>query len=826
MKKYNISGMSCAVCSARVQKAVSNVDGVEACSVNLLTNSMTVEGSASDKAIISAVKKAGYGASLEGGTNKGEPQEDDAVTSFVKRIIWSAAFLLVLMYFAMGHNMAGLPLPGFFEGNPIAIALVQMLCAAVVMVINQKFFISGVKGLVNKAPNMDTLVSLGSGVSFIYSVIVVFSMSREILAGDIAGAKMLLHELYFESAAMILVLICVGKLLEARAKGKTTSALKGLMSLKVTTANVIRDGEEKTLPIEEVKPGDIFTVRPGESIPVDGIIVKGNTTVNESALTGESIPVDKTEGDNVFGATVNGMGYIECQAQRVGEDTALAKIIKMVSDAASSKAPIARLADKVSGIFVPIVISIAVITTVVWLIVQGEIGYALERGISVLVISCPCALGLATPVAIMVGNGVGAKNGILFKNATALELIGKVDIAVFDKTGTITKGEPQVTDVITLSDLDEDVVISMAYSVEYYSEHPLARAIVNYAQSKNTRLLLTESFEALAGSGVRAVVEGKNVICGSVKFMQTAIIMNENDLQACEDLSKQGKTPILFAVDGKLCGIIAVADDVKPEAREAVERLNAMGIDVVMLTGDSKSTAEAIAKKVGINEVYSGVMPDEKAKTVSKLKARGRVAMIGDGINDAPALTVADVGIAIGAGTDIAIDAAEVVLMKSSVTSVASAVSLGRAVLTNIKQNLFWAFFYNLVGIPLAAGVFISLLGWRMSPMLGALAMSLSSFCVVTNALRLNFADITKKHGKGIARKSKCVSDSITVKVDGMMCEHCEARVKNALLAIKGVSGAVADHKSGEVIINCTKPISQSEIFKVIKKAGYKALRP
>lgn len=829
MRQFDVTGMSCAACSARVEKAVSKVEGVSKCSVNLLTNSMSVEGNADDGAIILAVQNAGYGASSKDKNTskmqKKDPQKDNTSKNIAKRILLSVVFLVMLMYFAMGHNMLGLPLPKFFQNNPIAIALVQMLCAGIVMVINGKFFVSGTKGLINFAPNMDTLVSLGSGISFIYSVYVLFLMSSYVVQGDILQADELLHELYFESAAMILVFISIGKLLEARAKNKTTDAIKSLMKLSPQSANLLVNGKEITVSADEVKKGDIFIVRPGESIPVDGVIIYGDTSVNESALTGESIPVDKAVGDSVSAATINGMGYIECEALRVGEDTSFSNIIKMVSDAAATKAPIVKIADKVSGVFVPIVMSIALVTAIVWLIVCKDIGYALERGISVLVISCPCALGLATPVAIMVGNGVGARHGILFKNATALEIAGKCNVIAFDKTGTITNGTPEVTDVLPCNGKDKNELLSLAYSVEVKSEHLLAKAVTNYARSINTEVFDVEDFKVLTGNGVRAVNNGKILYGGSLKFMNTVVDIDDEIYQMCDNLSQKGKTPLLFAYDGKLYGIIAVADKIKSDAEIAIEQLKNLGIRTVMITGDNINTANAIASQAGIDEVYAEVLPEEKAQVIQKLKASAKVAMVGDGINDAPALTIADIGIAIGTGTDVAIDAAEIVLMKNSLNDVPGAIRLSKAVLRNIKQNLFWAFFYNAIGIPLAAGVWINLFGLQMSPMFGSLAMSLSSFCVVSNALRLNLFNIhnaskfTKKNnGKSFTvRESK----TATVSVSGMMCEHCEARVKNALESVDGIISANADHKSATVTVEyCGNP-NVKKIRKEIKKAGY-----
>lgn len=828
MKQFDITGMSCAACSARVEKAVAKVNGVNKCSVNLLTNSMSVEGNVSDEEIIAAVQNAGYGASAKdkgtSKTQKNNNTEYNAAKNIVKRIIISVIFLIVLMYFAMGYNMFGLPLPNFFTNNPIAVALIQMLCAGTVMIINGRFFVSGAKGLSNFAPNMDTLVSLGSGISFAYSVYVIFAMSSCVVQKNISQANELLHELYFESAAMILVFISIGKLLEAKAKNKTTDAIKSLMKLSPKNANLIVNGEEITVSADKVKKGDIFVVRPGESIPVDGTVMKGNTSVDESALTGESIPVDKCAGDTVSAATVNGTGYIECEALRVGEDTSFSQIIKMISDAAATKAPIAKLADKVSGVFVPIVMSIALVTAVVWLIVGKDIGYALERGISVLVISCPCALGLATPVAIMVGNGVGAKNGILFKNATALETAGKCDIIAFDKTGTITSGSPEVTDVLPCNGKNENELLSLAYSVELKSEHLLAKAVTNYARNKNTKAFEVTNFKALAGNGVKAVADETTLYGGSLKFMNTVVDIKDDIRNICEKLAKNGKTPLLFAYDGELYGIIAVADRIKQDAKIAVEQLKNLGIRTVMITGDNANTANAIALQAGIDEVYAEVLPDGKAQVIQKLKANAKVAMVGDGINDAPALTIADIGIAIGTGTDVAIDAAEIVLMKDSPSDVPGAIRLSKAVLRNIKQNLFWAFFYNAIGIPLAAGVWINLFGWQMSPMFGSFAMSLSSFCVVSNALRLNLFNIhnpsafLKKNVKAVPLME---NKTAVISVDGMMCEHCETRVKNTLENIDGISFAKADYKTLTVAIEYCGDFPVKKIRREIKKAGY-----
>lgn len=827
MKQFDITGMSCAACSARVEKAVVKINGVNKCSVNLLTNSMSVDGNVSDEEIIAAVQNAGYGASIKdkgaSKMQKNKYTEDNTAKSIVKKIIVSMIFLIVLMYFAMGYNMFGLPLPNFFTNNPIAVALVQMLCAGAVMIINGRFFVSGTKGLLNFAPNMDTLVSLGSGISFAYSVYVIFAMSFCVVQNNISQASELLHELYFESAAMILVFISIGKLLEAKAKNKTTDAIKSLMKLSPKNATLIVNGEEITVSADKVKKGDIFVVRPGESIPVDGTVIRGDTSVDESALTGESIPVDKCVGDTVCAATVNGTGYIECEALRVGEDTSFSQIIKMINDAAATKAPIAKLADKVSGVFVPIVMSIALATTIVWLIVGKDIGYALERGISVLVISCPCALGLATPVAIMVGNGVGAKNGILFKNATALETAGKCDIIAFDKTGTITSGSPEVTDILPCNGKSENELLSLAYSVELKSEHLLAKAVTNYARNKNIKAFEVTDFKALAGNGVKAVAD-KTIYGGSLKFMNTVVDIKDDIRDICESLAKNGKTPLLFAYDGKLYGIIAVADKIKQDAKNAIKQLKNLGIRTVMITGDNANTANAIALQAGIDEVYAEVLPDGKAQVIQKLKANAKVAMVGDGINDAPALTIADIGIAIGTGTDVAIDTAEIVLMKDSLNDVPGAIRLSKAVLRNIKQNLFWAFFYNAIGIPLAAGVWINLFGWQMSPMFGSFAMSLSSFCVVSNALRLNLFNIHNPSAflkKNVKPVSLTENKTVLISVNGMMCEHCEARVKNALESIDGISSAKADCKASTVTIEYCGDLPVKKIRREIKKAGY-----
>lgn len=749
MEQFKVTGMHCAACSARVEKAVLKVPGVTSCAVSLLTNSMGVEGDADAQTIISAVKQAGYGASVNGDESQGATGadtglEDTDTPVLKKRLIVSIFFLAALMYFSMGHMMWGWPLPKWFEGNHVAMGLLQMILAAIIMIINQHFFINGFKGLINRSPNMDTLVALGSMASFVWSVYVLFEMTGAQAAGDEKAVMNYMMDFYFESAAMILTLITVGKMLEARSKGKTTDALKGLMNLAPKTAVVLIDGEEKTVAVRRVKKGDIFVVRPGENIPVDGCIIEGNSAVNESALTGESIPVDKEVGDMVSAATINQSGYIKCEATRVGEDTILSQIIKMVSDAAATKAPIAKIADKVSGVFVPVVIVLAIITTIVWLIAGKEAGYALARGISVLVISCPCALGLATPVAIMVGNGVGAKNGILFKTAVSLEETGRVNIVALDKTGTITMGEPKVTDMIPTTGYDDKSLLKLAYSLEAKSEHPLAKAVVNEAESRNIKADEVDGFKILPGNGLTAQYNGGTITGGSFKFISKQINVSDEIRQKAEELAKEGKTPLLFAQDNKLCGLIAVADTIKEDSPAAVKDLKDMGIRVVMLTGDNERTAKAIGAQAGVDEVIAGVLPDGKESVIRELMGQGKVAMVGDGINDAPALTKANIGIAIGAGADIAMDAADVVLMKSRLSDVPAAIRLSRFTLRNIHENLFWAFIYNIIGIPLAAGVWIPIFGWTLNPMFGALAMSLSSFCVVTNALRLNFVNIKK----------------------------------------------------------------------------------
>ena len=869
MEQYNVTGMSCAACSARVEKAVSMVPGVTSCSVSLLTNSMGVEGTASSDEIIRAVQDAGYGASLKGASGQQmsasvaeEALEDHETPVLKRRLIASIGFLLVLMYFSMGHMMWGWPLPAWFDGNHVAMGLVQLLLAGIIMVINQKFFISGFKSLWHRAPNMDTLVALGSMASFVWSVYALFAMTRAQVDGDSAAVMNYMMEFYFESAAMILTLITVGKMLEARSKGKTTDALKGLMKLAPKTAVVVRDGQEATVPIEQVRKGDIFVVRPGENIPVDGVILEGNSAVNESALTGESIPVDKNPGDAVSAATVNQSGFIRCEATRVGEDTTLSQIIKMVSDAAATKAPIAKIADRVSGVFVPAVISIAIVTTVIWLLVGRPFGFALARGISVLVISCPCALGLATPVAIMVGNGMGAKNGILFKTAVSLEEAGKIQIVALDKTGTITKGEPQVTDLVPAEGISEKELLTYAYALEKKSEHPLAKAILARAEEQQITTQEVSDFQALPGNGLRAVLNNEVLTGGSMKFISNQVSITPELILEAEKLAGEGKTPLLFTKNGKLIGMIAVADVMKEDSPRAVKELQNMGIRVVMLTGDNERTAKAIGEQAGVDEVIAGVLPDGKESVIRSLKEKGKVAMVGDGINDAPALTRADIGIAIGAGTDVAIDAADVVLMKSQLSDVPAAIRLSRATLRNIHENLFWAFFYNVIGIPLAAGVWIPIFGWTLNPMFGAAAMSLSSFCVVTNALRLN---LFKVHDASKDKKIKqntaelhvtadtenknmtnedadCCSTeihdrkdqenikenkenngmtTITVNVTGMMCGHCEAHVNKAIKEAFGVEDVVSSHEKGTTVIQAPQKLDENKIREVIKEAGY-----
>ncbi len=820
MKKYNVTGMSCAACVSRVEKAVNAVEGVTSCSVSLLTNSMTVEGGAPPEKIITAVTAAGYGASEAGADKKpadngGDALADKTTPLLKKRLFASLGFLLVLMYFSMGHMM-GLPLPSFFEENAAARGLLELLLAGIVMVINQKFFINGFKGALHGAPNMDTLVALGSGASFVYSVYALFSLIDAQTASNTELIHYYSHEFYFESAAMILTLITVGKMLEARSKGKTTDALRSLMELAPKTAVVERDGTETEIPASEVKKGDIFLVRPGQSIPVDGVVIEGHSAVDESALTGESIPADKEAGSSVSAATVNKSGFLRCEATRIGEDTALSQIIRMVSDAAATKAPVAKVADKVAGVFVPAVIIIAVITIIIWLICGETAGFALARGISVLVISCPCALGLATPVAIMVGSGVGAKNGILFKTAVSLENAGKTEIAALDKTGTITKGEPVVTDIIPAENVAENQLLTLAYSMEKRSEHPLAQAVVRKAEEMHITALEVENFTAHAGSGITAEYMGKRLSAGKQGFVE----IPDNAKAMAEKLSDEGKTPLFFAENGRFMGIIAAADEIKPDSKEAIAQLKNMGIRVVMITGDNEKTARAVGAQAGVDEVIAGVLPEGKEAAVRSLSKQGRTAMIGDGINDAPALTRADTGIAIGAGTDVAIDAADIVLMNSRLSDAAAAIRLSRAALRNIKENLFWAFIYNVIGIPLAAGMWIPVFGWTLNPMFGAAAMSLSSFCVVSNALRLNLLDVhNPKRDKKIKAKTKTIQEDTimekTLKIEGMMCGHCEATVKKALEAVDGVETAVVSHEKGTAVVTLTKEI-EADVFKKI----------
>lgn len=875
MLKFTVTGMSCAACSARVEQAVSKVEGVTSCSVSLLTNSMGVEGSASSADIIKAVTDVGYGAELQTDVtkniknkknNNADMLEDKETPLMKKRLIASVGFLVVLMYFSMGHTMWGWPVPAFFEHNPVALGLLQLLLTAIVMVINQKFFINGWKGIIHKAPNMDTLVALGSGAAFVHSTYALFAMTAEVSAGNMEAAHGFMHEFYFESAAMILTLITVGKMLEARSKGKTTDALKSLMNLAPKTATVLRGGEEKVIPVDEVIKGDIFVVRPGESIPVDGVVIEGSSAIDESALTGESIPVDKAEGDLVSAATINRSGFLKCEATRVGEDTTLSQIIQMVSDAAATKAPIAKVADKVSGVFVPIVITIAVITILIWLLVGESVGFALARGISVLVISCPCALGLATPVAIMVGNGVGAKNGILFKTAVSLEETGKVQIVALDKTGTITAGTPKVTDVVPESDITEEELLTLALSLECKSEHPLAGAVVEYAKEKNVEEKEVTDFEILPGNGLKAKCEGADLVGGSLKYIKGQVVVSKAMQEQAEALAMQGKTPLFFTKGDKLLGMIAVADVMKPDSKEAIAQLQNMGIRVVMITGDNEKTANAIGKEAGVNQVIAGVLPAGKEAAITDLMKLGKVAMVGDGINDAPALVKADMGIAIGAGADVAMDAADVVLMKSNLLDVAAAIRLSRAVLRNIHQNLFWAFFYNCVGIPLAAGAFIAVLGWELNPMFGAAAMSLSSFCVVSNALRLNLCKVYNvkrdkrvKPGLSVGAEPKrsneekpasevgnCACDGSacsvgndsktnniseagketdnmkkTMKITGMMCGHCSGRVKKVLEAMPEVDEAIVSHEEGTAVLTLNTEVVDDVLKKTVEDEGY-----
>ena len=831
MEQYTVTGMSCAACSARVEKAVSAVPGVTSCSVSLLTNSMGVEGTASAEAVVSAVQAAGYGASLKGAScaPTAAAQEDalaDRETPALKRrLIASLGFLLALMYVSMGHMMWGWPLPACLEGNHVAMGLLQMLLTIAVMVINQKFFINGFRSLLHGAPNMDTLVALGAAASFGYSTYALFAMTGAQVRGDAAAVMQYMHEFYFESAAMILALITVGKMLEARSKGKTTDALRSLMKLAPQTATLVRGGQEIAVPIAQVRRGDVFVVRPGESIPVDGVVLEGESAVNESALTGESIPVDKAVGDSVSAATTNQSGFLRCEATRVGEDTTLSQIIKMVSDAAATKAPIAKVADRVSGVFVPTVIALAILTTAVWLLCGQSIGFALARGISVLVISCPCALGLATPVAIMVGNGLGAKNGILFKTAVSLEETGKTEIVALDKTGTITQGEPRVTDVLPAEGMTQGALLSLAAALEQRSEHPLARAVMMRAEEDGLTAAPVGDFRALPGNGLTATLSGETLLGGSLSFVASQVDVPRSIRQKAEALAEEGKTPLLFAQAGRLAGVIAVADVIKADSPAAIAALRNMGIRVVMLTGDNEKTARAIGRLAGVDEVIAGVLPEGKESVIRRLQAQGKVAMVGDGINDAPALTRADIGIAIGAGTDVAIDAADVVLMKSRLSDVPAAIRLSRATLRNIHENLFWAFFYNVIGIPLAAGVWIPLFGWTLNPMFGAAAMSLSSFCVVSNALRLN---LFKLHDAGkdkkINRHSKHKEETTmvkTMKIEGMMCGHCEAAVKKALEAIDGVASAEVSHTDGTAVVTLSKPVENAALRKAVEDKDY-----
>ena len=882
MKQYNVTGMSCAACSARVEKAVSNVPGVTACSVSLLTNSMGVEGTAADQAIIDAVQAAGYGASVKGAQQSAGPSAgadalaDHETPKLRRRLFWSLGFLLVLMYFSMGHMMWGWPLPSFYNDNHVAMGLTQLLLTVIIMVINQKFFISGFKSLWHRAPNMDTLVALGATAAFVYSTYALFAMTGAQVRGDMDAVMDYMMDFYFESAAMILTLITVGKMLEARSKGKTTDALKSLMKLAPKTATVVRDGQEMTIPVEQVAKDDVFVVRPGESIPVDGVVLEGMSAVNESALTGESVPADKAPGDAVSAATVNQSGFLRCRATRVGEDTTLSQIIQMVSDAAATKAPIAKIADRVSGVFVPAVITIAVVTTIVWLLAGQTFGFALARGISVLVISCPCALGLATPVAIMVGNGMGAKNGILFKTAVSLEETGKMDIVALDKTGTITSGEPRVTDVIPSGGVTEKELVSLALSLEKKSEHPLAKAVLLYAKEQQIDAPEAADFQALPGNGLSGTLDGASLAGGSFSYISGHTTVSAQEQASFERLASEGKTPLCFMKNGRLAGMIAVADVIKEDSPQAVKELQNMGIRVVMLTGDNERTARAIGAQAGVDEVIAGVLPDGKESVIRSLKEQGKVAMVGDGINDAPALTRADIGIAIGAGTDIAIDAADVVLMKSRLSDVPAAIRLSRATLRNIHENLFWAFFYNVVGIPLAAGLLYPIFGWKLNPMFGAAAMSLSSFCVVTNALRLNLFkmhDASKDHpmrkraekaaNKGgekaenagavrmgaedtrsigqTANGNETVSKEMqksenpknninmegitmtkTMNIEGMMCGHCEARVKKALEALDAVSEAAVSHESGTAVVTLSSDISDEKLKETVEAEDYK----
>lgn len=822
MRKFDVFGMSCAACVSAVEKAVLSVDGVRECNVNLLTNSMTVDGTAKDTEIIHAVEKAGYRAAVNGNGKKEETSGDNnEFNALKKRFFSSLVFLLALMYVSMGHSMLSLPLPSFFEGNHMAVALLQLLLSGIVLVINRKFFVNGFKGLIRKAPNMDTLVALGSGVSFGYSVFTLFAMTDCLVKGDTAAVAMLMHELYFESAAMILVLITVGKSLEAYSKGKTTDAIKSLMELAPKTATVIRDGEEVIISADEIIKGDIFVVKPGEKIPADGIVTEGIASIDEAMLTGESLPVDKEKGDKVFSATINLNGFIKCEAVKVSEDTTLYEIIKMVTEAAATKAPVSKAADKVSGVFVPVVMGISLLTLIIWLILGKSVDFALARAISVLVISCPCALGLATPVAIMVGNGVGAKNGILFKTAAASEMAGRVKCAVLDKTGTITKGEPEVCDIITNEGINEEYLLENAYSLEIKSEHPLALAIVKKAQKMNVKSFDAEGFEAVSGNGLSAVAEGEKICGGNLKFIDKIVAVSDDLKKKADKLSYDGKTPLYFARGGKLLGIIAVSDVVKEDSAAAIAEMKKMGMRVVMLTGDNSKTAEKIGREAGVDEVIAEVLPQDKEKTVRKLKETCRVLMVGDGINDAPALTAADCGMAIGAGTDIAIDAADVVLTGSRLTDAVKAVKLGRAMLKNIYENLFWAFIYNIIGIPLAAGVFIGVFGWKLTPMFGAAAMSISSFCVVMNALRLNFVKLSKDKKEKNTSKEIIIMKKV-MKIDGMMCPHCEARVKKCLEALPEVSEAIVSFEKGTAEVILSAEIEADILKKTVEEQDYK----
>ena len=841
MKQYHVTGMSCAACSARVEKAVSNVPGVTACSVSLLTNSMGVEGTAADQAVIDAVQAAGYGASVKGAQQSANPAAgadalaDHETPKLRRRLFWSLGFLLILMYFSMGHMMWGWPLPKFYDGNHVAMGLTQLLLTVIIMVINQKFFISGFQALWHRAPNMDTLVALGATAAFVYSTYALFAMTGAQVRGDDQAVMGYMHDFYFESAAMILTLITVGKTLEARSKGKTTDALRSLMELAPKTATVERDGAEVTVPVEQVQKGDVFVVRPGERIPVDGVVLAGTSAVNEAALTGESIPADKAPGASVSAATVNQSGFLKCRATRVGEDTTLSQIIQMVSDAAATKAPIAKIADKVSGVFVPSVMGIALVTFVVWMLLGRTVGYALARGISVLVISCPCALGLATPVAIMVGSGMGAKNGILFKTAVSLEKTGKVQIVALDKTGTITSGEPRATDILPAPGITEKNLLEAASALEKKSEHPLAKAIMARAEEIGVQAKEVTDFMAKPGNGLTAALNGEVLAGGNLKFISTQADVPADFKEKAEALAQSGKTPLYFSRGGKLIGVIAVADVIKEDSPQAIRELQNMGIHVVMLTGDNARTAEAIGRQAGVNEVIAGVLPDGKENVIRKLREQGEVMMVGDGINDAPALTRADIGVAIGAGTDIAIDAADVVLMKSRLSDVPAGIRLSRATLRNIHENLFWAFIYNIIGIPLAAGVFINLLGWQLNPMFGAAAMSLSSFCVVTNALRLNLLNIrSTKHDKKIKSAKPAEMKTIevketktmekTIKINGMMCPHCEATVKKCLEAFPQVTSAEVSHEKGTAVIQLNAEISDAELKKAIEDKGYEVV--